>query len=59
MPAAIWGERSEGVSPPGVPLAEMVVLPGTPVIEDGCVVPSEAPGFGFEFDLDWLEERTV
>lgn len=59
MPAAIWGERSEGVSPPGVPLAEMVVLPGTPVIEDGYVVPSEAPGFGFEFDLDWLEERTV
>ena len=59
MPAAIWGERSEGVSPPGVPLAEMVVLPGTPVIEDGYVVPSEAPGFGFEFDLDWLEARTV
>ena len=59
MPAVPWGERSEGVSPPGVPLAEMVVLPGTPVIEDGYVVPSEAPGFGFEFDLDWLEERTV
>ena len=59
MPAAIWGERSEGVSPPGVPLAEMVVLPGTPVIVEGYVVPSEAPGFGFEFDLDWVEERTV
>jgi L-rhamnonate dehydratase len=54
-----WGERSEGVSPPGVPLEEMVLLPGTPVIKDGYVAPSDAPGFGMEFDLDWLEERTV
>ena len=58
MPAVPMGERSEGVSPPGVPLEEMVVLPGTPVVRDGQVVPSDAPGFGFEFDLDWLEERT-
>ena len=29
MPAVQLGERSEGVSPPGVPLAEMTVLPGT------------------------------
>ena len=54
-----WGERSEGVSPPGVPLEEMVVLPGTPVIKDGYVTPSDAPGFGIEADLDWLEERAV
>ena len=39
MPAISWGERSEGVSPPGVPLAEMVKLPGTAVIEDGYVRP--------------------
>jgi L-rhamnonate dehydratase len=57
MSAVLWGERSEGVSPPGVPLEEMVVLPGTPVVEDGYVVPSDAPGFGFEFDLEWLERR--
>ena len=59
MPVIPWGERSEGVAPPGVPLEEMVLLPGTPVIKDGYVAPSNAPGFGMEFDLDWLEERTV
>jgi len=57
MPAVPWGERSEGVAPPGVPLSEMVVLPGTPVVQGGYVVPSDAPGFGFEFDLEWLESR--
>lgn len=50
MPAISWGERSGGVSAPGVPLAEMVVLPGTAVIEDGYLVPSDAPGFGIEVD---------
>ena len=59
MPVIPWGERSEGVAPPGVPLEEMVLLPGTPAIKDGYVRPSDAPGFGMEFDLDWLEERTV
>ena len=57
MPAAVWGERSEGVSPPGVPLEEMVLLPGTPVIRDGFLVPSDAPGFGIEVTTDWLDER--
>jgi len=59
MPVIPWGERSEGVSPPGVPLEEMVLLPGTPVIKNGSVKPSDAPGFGIEVSLDWLEERTV
>lgn len=59
MPAVPWAERSEGVSPPGVPLEEMVILPGTPVIEDGYLVPSNAPGFGLEITTDWLEERAV
>ena len=56
MPAIPWGERSEGVSSPGVPLEEMVKLPGTPVIVDGCLVPSNAPGFGIDVTLDWLEQ---
>jgi L-rhamnonate dehydratase len=56
MPAIAWGERSEGVSPPGVPLEEMVLLPGTPVIKGGYLVPSEAPGFGLEITREWLEE---
>ena len=57
MPAIVWGERSEGVSPPGVPLEEMVALPGTPVIKDGYLTPSDAPGFGFEITTEWLESR--
>ena len=59
MPAIAWGERSEGVSPPGVPLEEMVRLPGTPVIKDGFLVPSDAPGFGLEITEDWLERHAV
>ncbi len=59
MPVIPWGERSEGVAPPGVPLEEMVLLPGTPVIKDGYLTPSDAPGFGLEFTKDWLEERSA
>ena len=59
MPAVPWGERSQGVSPPGVPLEEMVYVPGTPVIRDGYLVPSDAPGFGIEATLEWLEQHTV
>ena len=55
MPAISWGERSGGVSPPGVPLTETSVLPGTAVIEDGYLVPSDAPGFGIEVDAAWLD----
>ena len=59
MPVIPWGERSEGVSPPGVPLEEMVVLPGTSVIKNGKVRPSDAPGFGIEVTQQWLEERAL
>jgi L-rhamnonate dehydratase len=59
MPAVVWGERSEGVSAPGVPLEEMVKLPGTAVIRDGYLVPNDAPGFGLEIDEAWLERVTV
>jgi len=55
MPAIAWGERSEGVSAPGVPLEEMTRLPGTAAIKDGCLVPNDAPGFGIEVSLEWLE----
>ena len=58
-PAIQWGERSEGVSSPGVPLEEMTLLPGTPAIQDGHVRPSDAPGFGLEITKEWLEERAV
>jgi L-rhamnonate dehydratase len=59
MPVIPMGERSEGVSPPGVPLEEMTILPGTATIKNGSVRPSDAPGLGFEFDREWLESKTV
>jgi L-rhamnonate dehydratase len=59
MPAIPMGERSETVAPPGVPLAEMVTLPGTVPIKDGYVAPTDAPGFGIEVTLDWLERAAV
>jgi L-rhamnonate dehydratase len=59
MPAIQWGERSEGVSPPGVPLEERVALPGTPVIKNGYLIPNNAPGFGLEVTKEWLENKAV
>ena len=59
MPAIVWGERSQGVSPPGVPLEEMVEIPGTAVIKDGYLVPSDAPGFGMEITKEWVENLVV
>ena len=59
MPSVLWAERSEGVSPPGVPLEEMVVLPGTPIVKDGYLTPSDAPGFGLEITQDWIEDKAV
>ena len=56
MPAIVWGERSEGVAPPGVPLEEMVAVPGTVPIRHGYVKPTDAPGFGFEITKEWLEQ---
>jgi L-rhamnonate dehydratase len=50
MPAVPMGERSGGVSSPGVPLEDMVALPGTAVVRDGAVVPTDAPGFGVDID---------
>jgi len=36
------------------PLEEMAELPGTPVIQNGYLVPSDAPGFGLEIDQAWI-----
>ena len=47
------------MSPRGVPLTETVALPGTAVIEDGFLVPSDAPGFGIDLADAWLEKVTV
>jgi len=42
-----------------VPLAETVAIPGTAVIEDGYLVPSDAPGFGIDLADAWLDRVTV
>ncbi|MFO7918979.1 MAG: enolase C-terminal domain-like protein [Anaerolineae bacterium] len=34
-------------------------LMNPPEIVDGCLIPSEKPGWGAEWDMDLLEERTV
>lgn len=59
MPSVSLGERSGGVSQPGVALEDMVDIPGTAVIRDGHLIPSDAPGFGMEIDENWLEKVTV
>jgi L-rhamnonate dehydratase len=59
MPAITWGERSAGVSPRGVPLAETGLLPGSAVIADGWLTASDAPGFGLQLDDTWLAKVTV
>jgi L-rhamnonate dehydratase len=59
MPVILMGERSEGVAPPGVPLEELTVLPGTQTIKNGRVRPTDAPGLGLEITREWLEGKTV
>jgi L-rhamnonate dehydratase len=54
MPSATWGEYFVH-APPAVPLAQMTVIPGTPVPERGAVNPPDAPGFGMDIDLKWIE----
>ncbi len=58
MPAAVWGEYFVH-APPGVPLARMVTMPGTPVPSGGTIRPSDAPGFGLEVNAAWLEKITI
>jgi L-rhamnonate dehydratase len=59
MPVMPMGERSEGVAPPGVPLEELIALPGTVPIRNGRVRPTDAPGFGIEVTREWLEGRAI
>ena len=43
-------------TPVGVPLEEMVAIPGTAVPKDGFLVPSDAPGFGMEISEQWIRD---
>ena len=43
-----------------MPLAEIAAIPGTAVIEDDFLVPSDTPGFSIDLAADaWLEQITV
>ena len=53
MPESPMAEYWMG-SDPGVPLEEVRSIPGLSVPKDGCVVPSDAPGFGMEVSEDWI-----
>lgn len=39
---------------PGIPLNEVNTIPGMAVPRDGCVLLSQAPGFGMEIAEDWI-----
>ena len=41
-------------SPVGVPLEDPNRFLGMPVPKEGCVVPSDAPGFGLEIRAEWI-----
>ena len=41
-------------SPAGVPLEEVVRIPGLAVPKDGRITPSDAPGFGYDIPADWF-----
>jgi L-rhamnonate dehydratase len=53
-PSAPWCEYFVG-SPPGVPLEEAARLPGVAVAKDGFLIPNDAPGFGVEIPVAWIE----
>ena len=40
----------------GVPLHEKDRFPGTPVPDNGKLIPSDAPGFGFEIKREWFPD---
>lgn len=58
VPNAPWGELFVGTAP-GVPLEETRLFPGMAVPRDGCLVPSDAPGFGLGVDLDGIARMRV
>ena len=42
------------ITPIGVPLNEKDRFPGTPVPNEGTLIPSNAPGFGLEIKKEWF-----
>jgi L-rhamnonate dehydratase len=53
LPECTWGEFHLS-TPVGVPLEEVVRIPGLAVPQDGSLVPSDAPGFGMQIEGEWI-----
>ena len=53
LPECTWGEFHLS-TPVGVPLQEVVRIPGLAVPVDGSLVPSDAPGFGMQIEEEWI-----
>ena len=53
LPEVNYGEFHLS-TPVGVPLEEVVAIPGMAVPVNGRLVPSDAPGFGMEIDPAWI-----
>jgi L-rhamnonate dehydratase len=56
LPECTWGEFHLS-TPVGVPLEEVVRVPGLPVPKNGYLVPSDAPGFGMQIEEEWIVPR--
>ena len=57
-PPRPWSEFGLGVA--RVPISEFCKrYPGTAVPEDGCLLPSDAPGLGLEVTREMLEAATA
>jgi len=52
-PNSPWIEYFVG-SAPGILLGETTHIPGAVVPKDGYIIPSDAPGFGYEIKEEWI-----
>ena len=58
MPNVPWGEFLPQAAP-GVALEDSITIPGMAVPKDGLLVPSDAPGFGIDVTLDWINRQRI
>ena len=58
MPNVPWGEFLPQAAP-GVALEDSITIPGMAVPKNGLLVPSDAPGFGIDVTLDWVNAQRI
>lgn len=57
MPEVPLAEFHLGTSPPGVPLDQVIEIPGMAAPTSGHLIPSDAPGFGLEIPEEWINSQ--